>query len=150
MSAAATARDSDEHAQQQGGHHRPASIDLTLELEHQLSIDSPLSSPNNPGGRSRPQSLDPHVLASIVTQLRDSLVRITKERDDLVGLLSQSHAKEAGLKDALETMTEKCEKAGDELEAMKAQQKEDQDTITNLRAKVRRLVLRVYRVVAVL
>ncbi|EIN06064.1 hypothetical protein PUNSTDRAFT_54350 [Punctularia strigosozonata HHB-11173 SS5] len=124
---------------------RPTSIDLSLELERQLdSIDSPLATPAplpatgavGKGLRSRPQSLDPHVLASIVTQLRDSLAQVTKERDDLVGLLAESHAKEAGLKDALEGVMEKCERAEDALHNMKLQHQEDVDTITTLRSKV--------------
>jgi len=50
---------------------RPHSIDLTLELERQLDNESlPPNSPRN----ARPQSLDTHVLASIVTQLRQRAV----------------------------------------------------------------------------
>ena len=99
-------------------HARPFSIDLSLELERQLDMESlpptpahyattmPVQSP--PAISQLKESLDPDVLAHIITQLRRSLNDLTKERDDLVQLLSSAHAREAELEDALQHMTEKA------------------------------------------
>ena len=82
---------------------RPSSIDLSLELERQLEIDSVPNTPDAIHTRmsERPESLDPQVLASIVTQLRLSLENATKERDGLAHVLAEVQEREANLKDAL-------------------------------------------------
>ncbi|TFY72320.1 hypothetical protein EVG20_g692 [Dentipellis fragilis] len=111
---------------------RPHSFDLTLELERQLDNES---LPNSPRG-ARPQSLDPHVLASIVTNLRLSLAEATKERDDLKTALDASQAKERGLSDELHRMTEKQATMNEELDAARRKSKDDEESITMLRSKV--------------
>ncbi|KAI0763742.1 hypothetical protein BD413DRAFT_432967, partial [Trametes elegans] len=112
--------------------HRPASIDLSLALERELDNESLPSSPNPP----RPQSLDTHVLASIVTQLRLSLAEVTKERDTLAEQVAGVQAREDGLKEALDHVTEKCIRYETDLEAAANQRKEDEETISMLRTKV--------------
>ena len=88
---------------------RPHSIDLSIALEHQLEIDS---LPNSPTvariTQDHPQTLDPQVLASIVTQLRLSLETATRERDDLSTVLGEVQARESDLKNALHTVSERC------------------------------------------
>ena len=119
---------------------RPASIDLSLELERQLEAESLPNSPNPP----RPQSLDTHVLASIVTQLRLSLAEATKERDTLAEKLSEAQTREEGLRETLDHVTEKCIRMENDLELAANQRKEDEETIAMLRSKVEesRFVLR--------
>ena len=111
---------------------RPASIDLSLELERQLEAESLPNSPNPP----RPQSLDPHGLASIVTQLRFSLAEVTKERDALVDKVSEAQTREEGMRETLEHVTEKCIRMENDLEVAANQRKEDEETIAMLRSKV--------------
>lgn len=123
-------QDRDAHA------NRPHSIDLTLELERQLEAESLPTSPAVATHPSRPQSLDPHVLASIVTQLRISLADVSKERDELASALAEVKAGQTGMKDALEHVTEKCILLEAELEAARDKNKEDGDSITMLRGKL--------------
>ncbi|KAI0080187.1 hypothetical protein K474DRAFT_1590521 [Panus rudis PR-1116 ss-1] len=116
---------------------RPHSIDLTLELERQLDNESlPPNSPAYPRTHSRPQSLDPHVLASIVTQLRMSVAELTRERDELSQALSDARTNESGLKDAIQQVTERCVRLESELEVARDRQQEDANTITLLRGKL--------------
>jgi flagellar biosynthesis chaperone FliJ len=112
---------------------RPHSIDLTLELEHQLNSES---LPSSPAPQGRPQSLDPHVLASIVMQLRQSLAAATRERDELMDAMENSTSSETELREALQHMTERCTKLQDELEEAKSKIKDDEDAIVMLRSKV--------------
>ena len=111
---------------------RPTSIDLSLELERELEAESLPNSPNPP----RPQSLDTHVLASIVTQLRLSLADVTKERDTLVDKLAEAQTRDEGMRETLEHVTEKCIRMENELEVAANQHKEDEETIAMLRSKV--------------
>ncbi|KAH7914624.1 hypothetical protein BJ138DRAFT_1079184 [Hygrophoropsis aurantiaca] len=113
---------------------RPYSIDLTLELERQLDNES--IPPSSPGAIDRPQSLDPHVLASIITQLRTSLADATRERDDLAQTLAETRSREAGLADTLNHMTEKYTKLQEEFDGAKTKIKDDEDAIAMLRTKV--------------
>ena len=115
---------------------RPHSIDLTLELEQQLDDESTPNSPAFPRSRSRPQSLDPHVLASIVTQLRLSLSEVTKERDELSAILSETQSNELSMKDALHTLAEKCVRLETDLTASQDKNREDADAISMLRGKL--------------
>jgi len=115
---------------------RPHSIDLTLELERQLEAESLPTSTAVAAGPTRPQSLDPHVLASIVTQLRLSLVDVTKERDELASSLAEVQANQTGMKDALEHVADKCTRLEAELGAAQDKNKEDGDAITMLRGKL--------------
>ncbi|KAG2344127.1 hypothetical protein BDR05DRAFT_1059365 [Suillus weaverae] len=113
---------------------RPFSIDLTLELERQLDNESNPNSPVDATGR--PHSLDSHVLASIVTQLRLSLADVTRERDELSQTVVEVRAREAGTTDTLKHMTEKCSKMQEELDSARTKIKDDEDTISILRTKV--------------
>ena len=117
---------------------RPHSIDLTLELERQLDNESlPPSSPAPPRrSQSRPQSLDPHVLASIVTQLRTNLEEVTKERDELAHLLAEAQTNQADLKTTLDHVSEKCLRLENELAAVVDKQKDDADAVVMLRGKL--------------
>jgi len=105
---------------------RPHSIDLSLELERQLDCESV---PNSPAHNVRPQSLDTHVLASIVTQLRMSLEEMTKERDTLSEQLAETKLREENLKEALQSVTEKCLNAEAHLSNALDQHKEDEEAI---------------------
>ena len=116
---------------------RPHSIDLSLALERELDSESLPNSPAKPEMRGgRPQSLDTNVLASIVTQLRLNLEDITRERDSLKNELSETKFREENLKDALESITDKCLRTEAELTAAKAKQQEDEEAISMLRQKV--------------
>jgi len=115
-----------------------SSIDLSLELERQLDSESlPPDSPGFPrhsDGDNR-TSLDPHVLAHIVTQLRDSVTHITRERDDLVHQLAESHSREAEIKDSLALSVERCASLEMELEASRKKSQDDDEAISMLRSK---------------
>ena len=80
--------------------------------------------------------LDPEILAHIITQLRQSLTEMTKERDELVKMLARVNAEEANVKDALQLMTEKATQAEEDLGEAKKRMKEDEEQIALLRAKV--------------
>lgn len=108
------------------------SIDLSLELERQLEAESVPNSPNPP----RPQSLDPTVLATIVTHLRQSLAEITKERDTLAEKLAEAQPREEGMRDTLEHVTDKCIRMENDLEVASNRHKEDEETIAMLRSKL--------------
>ncbi|KAJ2934024.1 hypothetical protein H1R20_g3043, partial [Candolleomyces eurysporus] len=120
------------------------SIDLSLELEHQLNMESspPVTPRHHPFTAAldtpehKHEALDPEVLAHLVSQLRDSLGEMTRERDGLAKLLAAAHAKEANLTDALQLMTEKATETGEELESARKKIKEDEEAISLLRAKV--------------
>ncbi len=130
--AMATTYDGEPEMTLQHESNRPTSIDLSLALERELDNESLPNSPNPP----RPQSLDTHVLASIVTQLRLSLAEVTKERDTLKEHLAEAQTREGGLKEALEHVTDKCLHCENELEAAAAKRQEDEETISMLRTKV--------------
>ncbi|KAK0188918.1 hypothetical protein F5146DRAFT_1112718 [Armillaria mellea] len=119
---------------------RPFSIDLSLELERQLDMESPPATPayNAQTHDTRPkrESLDPQVLAHIVMQLRHSLAEMTKERDDLLQFVSGAHSKEAELKDALQAVTDKATELEEELMTARRKMKDDEDAIAMLRTKV--------------
>lgn len=81
-------------------------------------------------------SPDPVILAHIITQLRQSLDEMTKEKNELVQLLVTANAQEAAAKDALQLMTDKATDAQEELAEAKRKMKEDEDQIVMLRGKV--------------
>lgn len=118
------------------------SIDLSLELERQLNMDSPPVTPAHfpvtatENLEQLHEALDPEVLAHLVAQLRHSLAEMTKERDGLATLLAASHTKQASLNDALQHMTEKVTDLGEELGVARKKMKDDEEAITLLRAKV--------------
>lgn len=114
---------------------RPSSIDLSLELERQLEAESLPNSPEYNQTNFR-QSLDPHVLASIVSQLRLSVAELTKERDELSIKLSKARTNEEGLKETVNHVTEKCLRLETDLTAAQDQHKDDEDAITMLRSKL--------------
>ena len=111
---------------------RPTSIDLSLELERQLEAESLPSSPNPP----RPQSLDVHVLTSLVTQLQHKLSKSNEERDVLVERLTAAEAREQGMRETLDNVANKCLNLETALEEAASQHKEDEETIAMLRTKV--------------
>lgn len=117
----------------------PHSIDMALELEHQLAQEEtdslPPMSPVHTKG-NRPPSLDPQVLSSIVIQLRESLAAITKERDDLLTLTAGYLDREATLKDALQHLTDKHTEVLEELKEAQRKAQDDAENISMLRAKV--------------
>ncbi|KAJ7224485.1 hypothetical protein GGX14DRAFT_425900 [Mycena pura] len=126
---------------------RHYSIDLSLELERQLDAESfpptpvPHSPPPQPSHHhvSMPlqmPDIDPHVLAHIISQLRHQLADMTKERDDLLALLSAAHTKEAELEDALQHITDKAMSLDDALSDARKKSKEDDEAISMLRTKV--------------
>ncbi|KAF8271617.1 hypothetical protein EI94DRAFT_1568012 [Lactarius quietus] len=113
---------------------RPHSFDLTLELERQLEAES---LPNSPARAARrPQSLDTHVLASLVTSLRINVTELTKERDELSATLEVARAREADL--ASEVLQLKDNQAERDLELASLRQKihDDEESIVLLRSKV--------------
>lgn len=125
---------------------RPYSIDLTLELERQLDNES--LPPATPGADAhRPQSLDPQVLAHIITDLRSSLAEVTRQRDELAESHTQIQAREKDLTDTLAHMMDKCSNLQEVLDAANNKAKDDEDTISVLRTKVEesRYVTHAYR-----
>ncbi|KAF8159764.1 hypothetical protein B0H34DRAFT_796983 [Crassisporium funariophilum] len=133
------------------------SIDLSLELERQLNMESPPVTPGydaltHPDSNEKPNrsssprpthakkksefSPDPDILAHIVTQLRNSVTEITKERDGLLKMLEAANTEQANTKDALQMMTEKATDAEEELTASRKKIREDEEQIVLLRAKV--------------
>jgi hypothetical protein len=112
---------------------------MALELEHQLALEEtdslPPMSPVHAKG-NRPPSLDPHVLSSIVVQLRESLAAMTKERDDLLALTAGYLDREATLKDAMQHLTDKHTVVLEELKEAQHKAQEDAENISMLRAKV--------------
>lgn len=113
------------------------SIDLSLELERQLTeMESPPPTPGAEPSHKKHQSLDQDVLAHIVRQLQQGLAEMTKERDELVKLLSDTQAQDATLKDALQLMTDKATELEEEMSVARRKIKDDEDAITLLRAKV--------------
>ena len=128
--------------------HGRFSIDLSLELERQLSMESPVASSSFEGiahaekvaaadsNEEEYNKLDPDVLAHIVTHMRNSLADMTKERDELVRMLAKANSQDANTKDALQLMTEKATSAGEELDIAKKKIREDEEQIVLLRAKV--------------
>jgi hypothetical protein len=113
---------------------RTYSIDLALELEQQLGDD--LMSSNAGNRNERPQSLDPHILASLVMHLRHSVEEITKERDQLLVSASNATSQSAEYKDGLQFMTERCSELELQLADAKKKNKDDEDSIAMLRSKV--------------
>ena len=126
--------------------HARFSIDLSLELESELNMESPPASSShdvthavnvatlpNEEDYSKP---DPDVLAHIVTHMRKSLVDLTKERDELLRMLAKENTQNTDTKDALQLMTEKATNVGEELDIARKKMKEDEEQIGLLRAKV--------------
>lgn len=114
------------------------SIDLSLELERQLELEgSPPQTPSaSASSHSNRGSLDPNVLAHIITGLRRTVEDMTKERDDLLKLLESATTREASLQDTLQLMTEKATNYEEELSAARRKMKEDEEAISLLRNKV--------------
>jgi chromosome segregation ATPase len=113
---------------------RPHSFDLTLELERQLDAESLPSSPARHEGR--PQSLDAHVLASLVTSLRVNVAELTKERDELSAALKVAHGREADLSTEVRQLRESQVERDTELETLRQRTRDDEESIVLLRSKV--------------
>jgi chromosome segregation ATPase len=113
---------------------RPHSFDLTLELEHQLAAESLPTSPARPEGR--PQSLDTHVLASLVTSLRINVTELTKERDELSAALDVARGREAGIASEVCQLKEAEAERDKELVTLRQKMRDDEESIVLLRSKV--------------
>ena len=135
-------------------HGRAHSIDMSIELEHQLQLEEEFTTTTtttntttattNTTAMVEPRtvemdqrvSLDPVVLSGIVANLRESMEELTKERDVLADTLGQAHAREADLKEALALVTERCEKVEAEVEGLRKKSQDDEEAISLLRSKV--------------
>ena len=113
---------------------RPHSFELTLELERQLAAESPPTSPARPD--ARPQSLDTHVLASLVTSLRLNVVELTKERDELSATLDVARAREVDLASEVRQLKDIQAERDLELAALRQKTRDDEESIVLLRSKV--------------
>ncbi|KAH9993675.1 hypothetical protein BJV74DRAFT_832415 [Russula compacta] len=113
---------------------RPHSFDLTLELERQLEAESPPTSPARPEGR--PQSLDTHVLASLVTSLRINIAELTKERDEVSAALDVARGREADLASEVRQLKEAQVERDTELATLRQKARDDEESIVLLRSKV--------------
>ncbi|KAH9967348.1 hypothetical protein BC827DRAFT_1335957 [Russula dissimulans] len=113
---------------------RPHSFDLTLELERQLEAESLPTSPARHEGR--PQSLDTHVLASLVTSLRINVAELTKERDELSAALNVACGREADLASEVRQLKEAQAESDSELATLRQKAREDEESIVLLRSKV--------------
>jgi hypothetical protein len=120
------------------------SIDLSLELERQLDMESEPPTPsritesdtqNNSRATAR-ESLDPQILAHIIKQLRQSLLEVTKDRDELLEMVASSRTHETELQEALQLMTDKAMTMEVELSEAKKKKQDDEDSINMLRTKV--------------
>ncbi|KAJ7743139.1 hypothetical protein B0H16DRAFT_1014458 [Mycena metata] len=132
---------------------RHYSIDLSLELERQLDMESlpstpaPTDPPHQQQHHQRTPSnlmqmpdkmpdIDPHVLAHIISQLRHQLADMTRERDDVLGLLATAHTKESELQDALQHITDKAMGLDEALSDARRKNRDDEEAISMLRTKV--------------
>ena len=113
---------------------RPHSFDLTLELERQLEAESLPTSPGRLEGR--PQSLDTHVLASLVTSLRINVAELTKERDELSASIKDAHGREEDLTSEVRQLKEAQTEKDSELETLRQRVRDDEESIVLLRSKV--------------
>lgn len=113
---------------------RPHSFDLTLELERQLEAESLPTSPERP--ERRPQSLDTHVLASLVTSLRVNIAELTKERDELSASLKDAHEREEDLTSEVRQLKEAQADRDTELATLRQKVRDDEESIVLLRSKV--------------
>ncbi|KAJ6591850.1 hypothetical protein DFH09DRAFT_1025900 [Mycena vulgaris] len=124
---------------------RHYSIDLSLELERQLDMESqpPTPAPVHestphppPPPRMQMPDIDPHVLAHIISELRHQLHDMTRERDDLLVMLSTANTKEAELEDALQHITDKAMALDEALSDARKKNTDDEEAISMLRTKV--------------
>ncbi|KAI9511528.1 hypothetical protein F5148DRAFT_974997 [Russula earlei] len=113
---------------------RPHSFDLTLELEHQLEAESLPTSPARHEGR--PQSLDTHVLASLVTSLRFNNSELSKERHELSAALEVARRREAELASEVHQLKEAQVETNSELAVLRQKTRDDEESIVLLRSKV--------------
>ncbi|KAF7370825.1 hypothetical protein MSAN_00716100 [Mycena sanguinolenta] len=102
------------------------SIDLSLELEHQLEMESPVSTP------APTQQHHPRSSMDMPFKLPD----IDPHRDDLVVLVNTAHTKEAELQDALQHITDKAMALDEALSEARRQTRDDAEAISMLRTKV--------------
>jgi len=118
------------------------SIDLSLELERQLDMESYPPTPSHipeayaQQSSTTRESMDPHILAHIIKQLRQSLTEVTKDRDELLEMVALSATHEAELQEALQHMTDKATTMEVELSDARRKIKDDEDSINMLRTKV--------------
>lgn len=81
-------------------------------------------------------SLDPHVLARIVENLRQDLTRVSQERDALQAAYEGAPLREKELKEALEKLTERNASLETEVDQLKRKSQEDEEQVSMLRTKV--------------
>jgi hypothetical protein len=112
---------------------RPYSIDLSLELERQLDNES---FPPTPAPAARPQSMDQHVLASLIRTLRTTVEDVTKDRDELHEQVTKLMSDKKGADDTVLQLSIRCTRMEEELEGAKVQMREDEHSINMLRTKV--------------
>jgi hypothetical protein len=121
------------------------SIDLSLELERQLDLESEPPTPSritesdtqqNDSRATARESLDPQILAHIIKQLRQSLLEVTRDRDELLEMVALSSTHETELQEALQLMTDKATTMEVELSDAKKKMQDDEDQINMLRTKV--------------
>lgn len=115
---------------------RPHSIDLSLELEHQLALEDTDEHPSTSPTRARPASLDPAVVAHLIGELRGDLENITQERNDLLKMIEKHTSTESDLKDTLSNLEDRFTTAQEELQLARQKAQDDQENISMLRAKV--------------
>jgi hypothetical protein len=114
---------------------RPHSFDLTLELERQLEAESLPTSPSSKS-EARPQSLDTHVLASLVTSLRVNVAELTKERDEQSAALEAARGRVSDLSLEVRQLKGAQAERDTELAALRQKIRDDEESIVLLRSKV--------------
>lgn len=113
---------------------RPYSIDFSIALERELDNE-----PESPAPTSAPrnrESLDPHVVASIITSLRAELAKEKEDRVKLEEVLVAAQNNEAELQSSLQDTTVKCADLQEELQTLRQKSRDDEDAISLLRSKV--------------
>lgn len=109
-----------------------SSIDLSLELEHQLQLEDDASHPSS----SRPHSLDPHILSTLIKNLHEEVSKLTKERDELAGALTDSREREGDLREEVHRMMESHATMDEQMDELKHKNQEAEESIALLRSKV--------------
>ncbi|KZV60707.1 hypothetical protein PENSPDRAFT_659411 [Peniophora sp. CONT] len=109
-----------------------SSIDLSLELEHQLQLEDDASHPSS----SRPHSLDPHVLSALIKSLHAEVSKLTKERDELAGALGDSREREGDLREEVHRMMETHATMDEQMDELRHKNQEAEESIALLRSKV--------------
>nr|GAT44714.1 predicted protein [Mycena chlorophos] len=112
------------------------SIDLSIQLEYELDSESLPPTPAPPEAFPEPEpapsvpfqlpDIDPMVLAHIITQLRQQITELTKEKTELIALLTAAHTKEADLEDVIALLRTKVEESRRGLMRLQAENRRSQ------------------------